>query len=364
MNTNLTQSSKEKIFFDTNYIINTIYYICGGKVLYAQLIQLLEEMNLKNVSTAKIKADILQLIKAGFLKKKQVLSSNSNMLILTAYPMSQILSISSRDVPEIATSKKSILESICRIEFLINELRTYRTVKKTNAPIGVNGILAFMQFRNSTVCYPLKNINDYLNELANKYGTLLSDDFYDDYKYLEVVRMQKSNSLSKSDSYIIDPEWIKIKNLHQSLQATMTTEQQNRSLYNINNLKNSSSDIKYLYIEEDGLIHVKINIYDNGNLTLDRIASLSAYFFLMFSKYSIHYEKPIVHVYVQCSCEDIKMELEELAEKKIQTFYGVRNATALTQGLITNGVRIQYLENINIIFNDLKISDNYNIFFD
>ena len=73
MNTQLTQSAKDSLYEDTKYLIDTIYYISNGKVLHAALIALLEEMNLKNKSTAQIKSDITALIKAGFLKKKQVL---------------------------------------------------------------------------------------------------------------------------------------------------------------------------------------------------------------------------------------------------------------------------------------------------
>lgn len=363
MNTQLTQTSKETLYTNCEYIINTIYYICNGKVLHAQLICLLEEMNLKNKSTSQIKSDITTLIKAGFLKKKQVLSSNSNLLILTGYPLSKLLGTPSRDVPEIASSKKAILESICRIEFIINELHLYRQRQKTNAPFDVDAILKIMQFRNSTVCISLREINNYLLGLCQKYPTLLSTDFIDDYKYLEVIRMEKSNKLSKSDYYVIDPEWQKIKDLHISLQETMSTDMQNKSLYNMNNLKNSSADINFLVIEDDGRIHTRINIYDNGNLTLDRITSLTAYFFLMFDKYNIHFEKPDLYIFVQCSNEDIKKELENEATKKIQNFYGMRDATLLTQGLITSGIRVQFLDNIHISFVNLQIDENYNIFY-
>lgn len=363
MNTQLTKSSKEQLYTNTEYIIHTIYYLCGGKVLHAQLITLLEEMNYPNTSTTKIKSDILELIKAGFLKKKQVLATNSNMLILTAYPLSQILSISSRDVPEIAVSKKAILEGICRTEFLTNLLHAYREKNKTNATFEVKTVLAYMNYRNSTLCYSLKDINKYLEYIIQKYENLLSEDFHDDYKYLEVIRMQKSNALSKTNEYIIEPEWISIKESHQALQDTMTTEMQNRSLYNIANMKNSSIDVSRMVIEKDGRIHIILNIYDNGNLTLERIGALTSYVFLMYSKYTIHYEKPMLYVDVLCSCEDIRNELEEHSHKSVRGFYGMSDATRLTQELITNGVRVQYLENIKVNFRNTHISDKYNIFY-
>lgn len=110
MNTQLTLQAKETMFSEYQYIIDTIYFIAGGKILYAQLIYLLEEMEIANKSKAQIKSGITELIKANFLKKKQVLASNSNMLILTSYPLSKILQISSQDVPEIACSRKAILD--------------------------------------------------------------------------------------------------------------------------------------------------------------------------------------------------------------------------------------------------------------
>lgn len=137
MNTQLTQSAKDSLYEDTKYLIDTIYYISNGKVLHAALIALLEEMNLKNKSTAQIKSDITALIKAGFLKKKQVLSTNANILILTAFPISKLEGKPSRDVSEIPTSKKAILESICRIEFIINTLHEYRLKQKTSEPLLV-----------------------------------------------------------------------------------------------------------------------------------------------------------------------------------------------------------------------------------
>lgn len=161
----LTKSTKEQLYTNTEYIIHTIYYLCGGKVLHAQLIALLEEMSYPNKSTTKIKSDILELIKGGFIKKKQVLATNSNMLILTAYPLSQILAISSRDVSEIAVSKKSILESICRTEYLISLLHAFRKKNKLNTTFEVTTVQAVMNYRNSTLCYPLKDINKYMDNI-------------------------------------------------------------------------------------------------------------------------------------------------------------------------------------------------------
>lgn len=191
----------------------------------------------------------------------------------------------------------------------------------------------------------------------------MSEDFHDDYKYLEVIRMQKSNALSKSNEYTIDPEWISLKETRQSLQDTMTIEMQNRSLYTISNMKNSSIDVSYMVIEKDGFINILLNLYDNGNLTLERIGALTSYVFLMYSKYTIHYEKPTLHMNILCSCEDIKNELEESANKSTRGFYGMSNATRLTQELVNNGIRVQYLDNITVTFHDLQISDKYNIFY-
>lgn len=364
MNTQLTLQAKETMFSEYQYIIDTIYFIAGGKILYAQLIYLLEEMEIANKSKAQIKSGITELIKANFLKKKQVLASNSNMLILTSYPLSKILQISSQDVPEIACSRKAILDGICRVEFIINELHSYRIKNKIIGEISINKILNMMYVRRkNTVCVPLKVINKYMKNLSKCYGTLLSDEFREDYKYLEVIRMQKANALSKNELYDIDPDWIKIKDLRVSLQETMSTENQNRSFYTFYNLKNSSCDISHLVIEDDGRMHIKVNLYDNGNLTLDRITSLTSYIFLMFSKYTIHFEKPMIYIYVLCSCEDTKKDLEIQATKRIQNFYGMRDATALTQGLVQNGIRVQFLENIEIIFENLSLDENYHIYY-
>ena len=365
MNTTLTQSAKEDLYTRCNYIIQTIYYICGGRVLHMQLIKLLEEMNLPHMTQLKIKSDITELIKAGFLKKKQVLNTNANVLILTAYPLSVLLSVPSGNVSEIASSRKCILEGICRIEFLINELHKYREINKTNAPFTVEKIVEFMDWRNSTVCYPLKNINLYLERISHKYDNLnvLSQDFLDDCHYLEVVRMQKANALSKTSTYDIDPEWIKVKEDHASLQETMSTELQNRSLYNIYNMKNSSCDINHWVIKEDGRYYIRINLYDNGNLTLDRITSLTSYIFQMFCKYCVHFDRPMLYVYVQCSSEEVKKGLEEEASKRIPTYYGMRDATLATQGLVEHGIRVQYIENISLQFVNLNISDNYSIYY-
>ena len=45
--------------------------------------------------------------------------------------------------------------------------------------------------------------------------------------------MERCNNLSKSDSYTIDPDWQAIKDTHIDLQETMTTDAQNKALYNI-----------------------------------------------------------------------------------------------------------------------------------
>ena len=41
----------------------------------------------------------------------------------------------------------------------------------------------------------------------------------------------------------------------------------------------------------------------------------------------------------------------------------MRDATALTQGLVQNGIRVQFLENIEIIFENLSLDENYHIYY-
>lgn len=83
----------------------------------------------------------------------------------------------------------------------------------------------------------------------------------------------------------------------------------------------------------------------------------------MFDKYNINYEKPFLYIFVQCSNEDIKTELENEASKRVPNFYGMRDATKLTQGLVTSGIRVQYLDNIEVSFINLHIDENYHIFY-
>ena len=72
--------------------------------------------------------------------------------------------------------------------------------------------------------------------------------------------------------------------------------------------------------------------------------------------------KTIPYIFVQCSNEDIKTELENEASKRVPNFYGMRDATKLTQGLVTSGIRVQYLDNIEVSFINLHIDENYPYF--
>ena len=190
----LTMNAKESLYNNkiNQEIIKIIANIGGGMILHNQLIIVCEEMKIS--STLRIKSSITELIKNGFLKKKQVLSSKTNMLILTAYPLSRVLKIEdSRNVPEIATSNKSIIDNIFRMELILDYIRQYRIQAKSNESIDSEFLIRILFSINSTLGFSLRNVMRYMELLKEKEGACLSEQYTEDLTVEKVKKSLKRN---------------------------------------------------------------------------------------------------------------------------------------------------------------------------
>ena len=354
-----TTEKKENIFTENQELIEIIWYLCGGLIMHAPLITLLEVMQFGTTGT--IKKAILDLIKADFLKKKQVLNTNNNVLILTAFPLSQLLGIRSGDAPEIASSNKSITDSILRYEILIKHLENFRKQKQVNCKLTLAHVQKIMNGLNSTIIVPYRNINDYIDGLGEKYKDSFAENFYEELSVLQTIKKQKINALAKYNREEIAPDELRLKEDYDAIKESYNFNQQNQSMFNISNLKNSSADIEWLRIR-DNRIEACMAIYENRNMDLNRICSLAAWFYLALQRYNNLPEAPELTVNVYF-CNDEQQEyFETEANKKAINNFGFRECTQVIELLKTNGVRFPYCEtDIEMHFINAMITDYYHI---
>lgn len=362
----LTMNAKESLYNNkiNQEIIKIIANIGGGMILHNQLIIICEEMKIS--STLQIKSSITELIKNGFLKKKQVLSSKTNMLILTAYPLSRVLKIEdSRNVPEIATSNKSIIDNIFRMELILDYIRQYRIQAKSNESIDSEFLIRILFSINSTLGFSLRNVMRYMELLKEKEGACLSEQYTEDLTVEKVKKSLKRNMLAKYNVDEISPEDMKLKESVDEIKAYMNADEINRNFFNITNLKNSSADIEGIKFLENKQIYLKMAVYDNRNLSIDRICTLAGNTYNMLCRYSKEYEKPILKVVVYCANIDTKEYLEEEGNLRATYMYGYKDTTKMIEKLISLGnVRFPYCtENIKICFENKNIEEHYKISF-
>lgn len=354
-----TTERKEAIFEEQKEIIEIVWNLCGGLVMHAQLIRLLEVMQFGTTGT--IKKSVLDLIKADFLKKKQVLNTNNNVLILTAFPLAQLLDVRSGDTPEIASSNKSIIDSIFRCEILITYLEDFRKQKQYTARLTLQNVQAVMKAMNSTLTVPFRNINDYIDMLDGKYSNSLSDNFREELSVLQTIKKQKINALAKYNQVEIDPDELRLKEDYDAIKESYNLNQQNQSLFNFSNLKNSSADIEWFRIKNNR-IEMCVAIYENRNMDLNRICALAAWTYLALERYNNMPEAPRLYVEVYFSDEDQQEFFESEANKKAVNNYGFRDCTQSIELLKSNGVRFPYCEtDVVIRFINIMINDHYHV---
>lgn len=358
----ITKEKKDDIFNRNKELIEVIYHLCGSMVMHSQLITLAEEMGGLG-TTSTIKKSILELIKGELVKKKQVLNTNNNMLMLTSHPIARIEGIKSGDAYLPQDSTKSVIENILRCEQRIYTLKEFRKQCKVIEPLSVDRVKSIFGRLNSTICVPLKDINGYIESLNKQYGNSLSQDFRDELTALQVVKAQKINGLAKYNTVEIDPEALRIKENLDELKNMYRGCEVQQNFFNLQSIKNSSCDIEQFKIK-DGKITARLAIWQTRNGDFERCCEIAAWTYLALKRYNGLSEDPELNVHVYLINEETTERYIEECESFAEYGYGYKNATKAIEKLKQNGVRFpQCTECISFTFTNLHITDHYHISF-
>lgn len=354
---NLTKEAKNTLIDENIEILKLIWYLGNGMILHKQLLHLLSVMNMD--SSINLRKRISDLIKSDILTKKQVMLSKSNMLIMTAPAIAKFVDRETRDIAAISASDKTIQNNIFKIECIINTF--IPVLLETRNTISADEIINMLDANCSTLHLTLKDTLEYYKYLSEYYPSIWTTDFSDDTAILRVEKANQKLRLTKYDTIDINPEDQRIKDDYDFIKASMSDSKRCQDFYNISNLMNTSMAIEF--IRPDGQnFDISIGIYDNGNLTVERVSQLSAYVYRMFDRYLEVPRKFHLYVNVYCYNHEAAKALIQDSQRRAEDLYGYTKNTRQLEHLINNGVRFPYCEdNIVFYYIDTKITEHYNI---
>ena len=361
---NKSEDYKNSLYKRYETILKVIYYIGSGIMLTDQIkaiVSVLEPLN-NNIDES-----IKELVSEGFLKEKQVLTSNKHSVYLTKYPHSKIEGKKSRDVTSVKPTQEKVLNSLLRTEYFIQNLLT--TIVNNNIQIdNVRATLntSFMTTLNEKYqvdnCYKI-----FLNKM-NKLGLLdyLTDTFTIDKNVVYLEKLEFLNKISKTPKEI-PQEYINSQQTLNRMKAIMidgnsTTEE--KDFFNFKNMLHRGFSFKFAKLENSNELRFKIVYLDtNNSIEVDKLYKNIGFIYLMLRRYF----KDVLIIKIECevylwSKKNInKMELNE--KEKVKSF-GLNNYKKYPRGLnglINAGLRDDDLNKIILTYKSLNITDKYNI---
>lgn len=344
-------------------LIETIYYLGNGMMLTKQLLQFLYKMHVG--SSISNQAGITTLLKNDVLMKKQCLGTKNNMLVLNAIAVSFFTGEPTRNIAKPAMSEKSILNNVQKCELMLHFLddisKWYQ--KDVLTPWEIR---EFFITQGGT--YPLlpKNSIEYYNMLDSLFSDkeLWGTNFYEDVAVLRVEHANLVNQMSKyEDSHIkIDESDQSIYDMVSSLKSDLPQQKQCQEYWTFKNLMNSSCDINFLSIA-DNVLEAQIVIYDNGALSVDRVAQMVSWLYLMLDRYKNKYQTKIhISAYINClnreTLEMVKADCNAIAEDR----FGYTTCTRFHSYCYQQNFRFPYCtDNVDLYFIDSQITNKYDI---
>ena len=361
---NKSEEYKNSLYKRHETILKVIYYIGNGIMLTDQIkaiISVLEPLH-KNVDKS-----IKELVSEGFLKEKQVLTSNKYSVYLTKYPQSKIEGKKSRDVTSVKPSQEKVLNSLLRTEYFIQNLLT-TTVNKN---ISIDNVRETLNNSLITVLNEKFQADDCYSIFIKRMKGLglldyLTEDFIIDKNIVSLEKLEFLNKISKNPK-AIPREYIDSQQTLNSSKATTidgnsTTIE--KDFFNFKNMLHRGLSFRSARIENSNELRFKIYYLDtNNSAEVDKLYKNIGFIYLMLRRYfkDILVIKIDVEVYLLSKKNINKMELME--KEKVKSF-GLNNYKKHPRGLngLTNaGVRDAEFKNITVRYKSLNITDKYNI---
>ena len=363
MANNTPVAKKESVIEEHSFIVDVIHYVGNDFMMTKQLLELLKKMGYG--SSISNQMAISELIKNDVVTKKQALGSKNNILVLNAIAIAHYTHESTKNVSKPALSDKSIINSIQKIELIIQYIPSVMKYYQTEALTALD-IREYFITQGSTYTLLPKHSVEYYQTLDSIFidKDLWGDGFYDDIAVLKVEHANAVNQLAKyedkklnikeSDQNIFD--------MITSLKESMNANQISKEFWNMKNLMNSSCDVNWISYEGNQL-EGQLVIYDCGNLCTERIAQFASWFYLMLDRYKKNYKTQIhITVYIDClnkvTLEAVQKDCNLVAEDK----FGYSLTTRLQSLMYTQGLRFPFnTENVDLKFIDSNIENKYGI---
>lgn len=363
MSNRIPVEKKLSLIEKNSFILDMIYYIGGGMMMTKQLHTILDIVSYG--SSINNQKAISEMLKNEVLSKKQILGSKNHILILTTSAISYYTGVATRDINQISTTDKSILNNIQMVEIVINNLHIMQTYYERETIAGLE-IKTYLDEQYSTFTLRPKNILDYYSYLEQNFPSCFwSQSFNDDFSVLKVQKANQKKAVSKFHDIYINPEdqkifdelsWVKEN-------CALSQEQFQQQYFNIHNLINSSCDINYINLESPYRLLIDLVIYDNGSLNPERIGELIAHTYLCFKRYINSYQtKVYINASINCLSEESMDFIMKECETRAEDTYGYRKCTKLISQLYNHGCRYpDSTENITVNYYSLNITEKYNI---
>lgn len=361
---NKSEEYKNSLYKRHETLLKVIYYVGNGIMLTDQIKAIVSVLEPLNKATDE---SIKKLVSEGFLKEKQVLTSNKYSVYLTKYPQSKIEGKKSRDVTSVKPSQEKVLNSLLRTEYFIQNLLT-TTVNKN---ISIDNVRETLNNSLITVLNEKFQVDDCYSIFIKRMKGLglldyLTEDFIIDKNIVSLEKLEFLNKISKSPK-AIPQEYIDSQQTLNSSKATTidgnsTTIE--KDFFNFKNMLHRGFSFRSARIENSNELRFKIYYLDtNNSAEIDKLYKNIGFIYLMLRRYfkDILVIKIDVEVYLWSKKNINKMELME--KEKVKSF-GLNNYKKHPRGLngLTNaGVRDAEFKNITVRYKSLNITDKYNI---
>ncbi|MBH8032981.1 hypothetical protein I6A86_17880 [Clostridioides difficile] len=361
---NKSEEHKNSLYKRHETILKVIYYIGNGIMLIDQIKAIIGVLEPLNKATDE---SIKELVSEGFLKEKQVLTSNKYSVYLTKYPQSKIEGKKSRDVTSVKPTQEKVLNSLLRTEYFIQNLLSVvvdKKIKIDNIRTVLNNSFKYVLNEKHEVveCYSLFNskiekmgLKEYLEGIFGIDGN--------------VVVLEKLNFINKISKIpkAIPEEYIKAQEQLNRMKATTIdgkTTTKEKDFFNFKNMLHRGFSFDFVKLKNSNELTFKIIYLDIDNsIEVDKLYKNIGLIYLMLKRYfsNILIIKLDVNV---CLWSKSRVNQLQIKEKEKVKSFGLDNFKKYPRGLngyVNAGVLECDFKNITVKYNTLNITDKYNI---
>lgn len=360
----LSRELKNKLFNKHKNILEIIYYI-GNRIMLKDQLKAIESI-LKPLDI-NIESNIKELIDYGFLKEKQILTSNKNALYLTSYPISKIEDIPSRNVSCVSPTTEKILISLLKTEYLLkliledNNFTTFADSESWLQILETKGNTLLTEKSNATEIYKLI-------ENMEELESYLREDFYIDRDVCNLEKDKDFNNKSKNKIKLNLTEIESLATLNQEkLGHTNINRAEEKYFFNFKMFLGRNFILEKIVNVDKYTIAIDIACMDfANNLNVEKLFINIGFVHGMFKRYftsndvSENIELNVI-TYVWDIVNVRKLQDQETEKVKELGVNSFKQYPKGLNALYNAGVLESDFKNIKVTYKSLNITDKYNI---